>query len=149
MITLTIETPGGATRDISVKPEGSLMEAIRDNGFDDLLAACGGFCSCATCHMHRRDRFIRFGCDVVRRGRPARRVQLPRGKLAPVLSNPVERRVGRSETADRAEGLIVRAAAAGGKSAAAKSLSTGPDAARVPGSYSDLPQWSSWASLAP
>lgn len=30
----------------------SLMEAIRDNGFDELLALCGGCCSCATCHVH-------------------------------------------------------------------------------------------------
>ena len=30
----------------------SVMEAIRDNGFDELLALCGGCCSCATCHIH-------------------------------------------------------------------------------------------------
>ncbi|MEO1044330.1 MAG: 2Fe-2S iron-sulfur cluster-binding protein [Pseudomonadota bacterium] len=30
----------------------SVMEAIRDNGFDELLALCGGCCSCATCHVH-------------------------------------------------------------------------------------------------
>lgn len=30
----------------------TVMEAIRDNGFDDLLALCGGCCSCATCHVH-------------------------------------------------------------------------------------------------
>ena len=30
----------------------SLMEAIRDNGFDQLLAMCGGGCSCAPCHVH-------------------------------------------------------------------------------------------------
>ncbi|WP_423603264.1 2Fe-2S iron-sulfur cluster-binding protein [Sphingomonas sp. MS122] len=51
MIRLTIETPNGETRAIEVMPEGSLMEAIRDNGFDDLLASCGGCCSCATCHI--------------------------------------------------------------------------------------------------
>ena len=28
------------------------METIRDNGFDELLALCGGCCSCATCHVH-------------------------------------------------------------------------------------------------
>ena len=28
------------------------MENIRDNGFDELLALCGGCCSCATCHVH-------------------------------------------------------------------------------------------------
>lgn len=30
----------------------SLMEVIRDSGFDELLALCGGCCSCATCHVH-------------------------------------------------------------------------------------------------
>ncbi len=38
----TIEAPVGRT----------LMEVIRDNGFDELLALCGGCCSCATCHVH-------------------------------------------------------------------------------------------------
>jgi len=33
-------------------PEGrTLMEVIRDNGIDELLALCGGCCSCATCHV--------------------------------------------------------------------------------------------------
>ena len=30
----------------------SVMEVIRDNGIDELLALCGGCCSCATCHVH-------------------------------------------------------------------------------------------------
>lgn len=28
------------------------MEAIRSAGIDELLAICGGCCSCATCHVH-------------------------------------------------------------------------------------------------
>lgn len=28
------------------------MEAIRDNGLDELLALCGGCLSCATCHVY-------------------------------------------------------------------------------------------------
>src|SRR5438874_10759739 len=35
----------------------SLMEVIRDGGFDELLALCGGCCSCATCHVHVDPRF--------------------------------------------------------------------------------------------
>ena len=31
------------------------MEAIRDAGMDELLALCGGCCSCATCHVHIAD----------------------------------------------------------------------------------------------
>ena len=30
----------------------TVMETIRDAGFDELLALCGGCCSCATCHVH-------------------------------------------------------------------------------------------------
>jgi 2Fe-2S ferredoxin len=29
----------------------SVMEMIRDAGIDELLALCGGCCSCATCHV--------------------------------------------------------------------------------------------------
>ncbi len=34
------------------EPTQTLMEAIRDAGIGDLLALCGGVCSCATCHVH-------------------------------------------------------------------------------------------------
>jgi len=30
----------------------SVMEIIRDAGFDDQFALCGGGCSCATCHIY-------------------------------------------------------------------------------------------------
>ena len=40
------------------KPDLSLMEVIRDNGFDELLALCGGCCSCATCHVHVDPAFV-------------------------------------------------------------------------------------------
>lgn len=30
----------------------SVMELIRNAGIDELLALCGGCCSCATCHVH-------------------------------------------------------------------------------------------------
>jgi 2Fe-2S ferredoxin len=36
----------------------TVMEAIRDNGFDELLALCGGCCSCATCHVHVDPAFL-------------------------------------------------------------------------------------------
>jgi 2Fe-2S ferredoxin len=29
----------------------TVMEIIREAGFDELLALCGGACSCATCHV--------------------------------------------------------------------------------------------------
>ncbi len=36
---------------IDAREGTSVMEAIRDNGVDELLALCGGCCSCATCHV--------------------------------------------------------------------------------------------------
>lgn len=51
MITLNIENLEGKIRAVPVEPQGSLMEAIRDNGFSELQALCGGCCSCATCHV--------------------------------------------------------------------------------------------------
>jgi len=29
----------------------TLMEVIRDGGYDDMLALCGGSCACGTCHV--------------------------------------------------------------------------------------------------
>ncbi len=49
---LTVTTRSGETSEIDVGDGLTVMEAIRDNGFDELLALCGGCCSCATCHVH-------------------------------------------------------------------------------------------------
>jgi 2Fe-2S ferredoxin len=52
MPSLTIVTRDGTERTLEGKVGWSVMENIRDNGFDELLALCGGCCSCATCHVH-------------------------------------------------------------------------------------------------
>jgi ferredoxin, 2Fe-2S len=52
MVTITVISREGESKDIQAETGLSLMEVIRDNGFDDLLALCGGCCSCATCHVH-------------------------------------------------------------------------------------------------
>ena len=49
---LIVTTRSGETREVEAQPGLTVMEAIRDNGFDELLALCGGCCSCATCHVH-------------------------------------------------------------------------------------------------
>ena len=49
---LIVTTREGDTSEIDVADGLTVMEAIRDNGFDELLALCGGCCSCATCHVH-------------------------------------------------------------------------------------------------
>ena len=55
---LTIVTRDGAERTVEGRAGWSVMENIRDNGFDELLALCGGCCSCATCHVHVDDEWI-------------------------------------------------------------------------------------------
>ena len=49
---LTVIQRDGESRTIDAQDGLSVMEAIRDNGFDELLALCGGCCSCATCHVY-------------------------------------------------------------------------------------------------
>jgi 2Fe-2S ferredoxin len=49
---LIVTTREGETREVEAQAGLTVMEAIRDNGFDELLALCGGCCSCATCHVH-------------------------------------------------------------------------------------------------
>ena len=55
---LIVTTREGATSEIDVADGLTVMEAIRDNGFDELLALCGGCCSCATCHVHVDPEFL-------------------------------------------------------------------------------------------
>lgn len=49
---LIVTTREGETRAVEAASGITAMEAIRDAGFDELLALCGGCCSCATCHVH-------------------------------------------------------------------------------------------------
>ena len=48
---LVVVTRDGEEKTIEAESGLSVMEIIRDNGFDELLALCGGCCSCATCHV--------------------------------------------------------------------------------------------------
>lgn len=52
MPSITVTDQAGVARAIQPQVGGSLMEALRDAGFDDILALCGGNCSCATCHVY-------------------------------------------------------------------------------------------------
>lgn len=49
---LIVETREGETLELEATDGISVMEIIRDGGVDELLALCGGCCSCATCHIH-------------------------------------------------------------------------------------------------
>lgn len=49
---LIVVTREGEQREVEGEAGLTVMEIIRDNGFDELLALCGGARSCATCHVH-------------------------------------------------------------------------------------------------
>jgi 2Fe-2S ferredoxin len=55
---LIVVTREGEEREIEGEAGLSVMEVIRDAGIDELLALCGGCCSCATCHVHVDPAFV-------------------------------------------------------------------------------------------
>lgn len=52
MVNIVVVNREGQERNVEGQQGLTLMEVIRDNGFDELLALCGGCCSCATCHVY-------------------------------------------------------------------------------------------------
>lgn len=48
---IIITNRDGKKHEIDADPNFTLMEAIRDKGFD-IEASCGGCCACATCHVY-------------------------------------------------------------------------------------------------
>ena len=49
---LNVTTREGVEHEVRPELGLSVMEIIRDAGIDELLALCGGCCSCATCHVY-------------------------------------------------------------------------------------------------
>ena len=58
MAKLIVVTREGEEREIDGDAGLSVMEVIRDAGIDEILALCGGCCSCATCHIHVDPAFV-------------------------------------------------------------------------------------------
>lgn len=54
MPSLTVITRDDARHEIPAEVGLSVMEIIRRAGCDELMALCGGCCSCATCHVYVR-----------------------------------------------------------------------------------------------
>lgn len=49
---IIVVSQSGEKSQVEAQVGRTLMETIRDAGFDEMLALCGGCCSCATCHVH-------------------------------------------------------------------------------------------------
>jgi ferredoxin, 2Fe-2S len=52
MTQLLVTNRAGEEKAVNSKGGQSLMQALRDLGFDEILAICGGVCACATCHVY-------------------------------------------------------------------------------------------------
>lgn len=51
MSSIFVTDRSGTVHALPAAPGMSVMEIIRDNGIDELLALCGGCLACATCHV--------------------------------------------------------------------------------------------------
>ncbi|MFT5572328.1 MAG: 2Fe-2S ferredoxin [Cryomorphaceae bacterium] len=49
---IKVSDSNGESKQVEFQPGSSLMEVLRDAGYEEILAMCGGCCSCATCHIH-------------------------------------------------------------------------------------------------
>jgi len=52
MTTITVIEKDGSQKQIEADEGWSLMEILRDAGYDAIEGACGGSLACATCHMY-------------------------------------------------------------------------------------------------
>lgn len=55
---LIVTTRKGHDHKLEVPVGLTVMEAIRDAGIVEVLALCGGACSCATCHVYADSSFV-------------------------------------------------------------------------------------------
>ena len=58
MPTINVTTRDGRSKAIAGQTARSLMENLRDGGIEEILALCGGCCSCATCHVYVADEWL-------------------------------------------------------------------------------------------
>lgn len=52
MPTIHFITPEGQSRAIEATAGNSIMQTAIDNNIDGIVGDCGGFMTCATCHIH-------------------------------------------------------------------------------------------------
>lgn len=56
-VKLVVIDRDGNERVVSGEIGVSVMETLKEHGCDELVALCGGCCSCATCHVYVDDSF--------------------------------------------------------------------------------------------
>ncbi len=48
---ITVVAVDGQQQEVTFNQGDSLMEVLREAGYEEIEAMCGGCCSCATCHV--------------------------------------------------------------------------------------------------
>ena len=51
-VEIIVTSRDGTQHKVDARQGRSLMEALRDHGFDEIEAICDGSVSCGTCHVH-------------------------------------------------------------------------------------------------
>ena len=49
---VTFVQPSGDQQEVEIATGTTVMEGAVDHGVDGIVAACGGCCSCSTCHVY-------------------------------------------------------------------------------------------------
>ena len=55
---ITYIAQDGSSRVVEAPVGGTVMEGAIDNAVDGIVAACGGCCSCSTCHVYIDEAWI-------------------------------------------------------------------------------------------
>jgi ferredoxin len=55
---VNVTSRDGRTRALTAESGRSLMECLRSGGIEELLALCGGCCSCGTCHVYVAEEWL-------------------------------------------------------------------------------------------
>ncbi|MDK9704315.1 MAG: 2Fe-2S iron-sulfur cluster-binding protein [Sulfuritalea sp.] len=58
MITITFILKDGTRQSIDAEDEANVMQVATFNGVRGIEGACGGFCSCATCHVYVESAYL-------------------------------------------------------------------------------------------
>jgi ferredoxin len=58
MATINVTLRDGRQRQVEAAPGQSLKDALKGGGVGEILALCGGFASCGTCHVHVADAWL-------------------------------------------------------------------------------------------
>jgi 2Fe-2S ferredoxin len=58
VVTITYIDPAGSRHDVNAPVGATVMDTAVKNGVPGIVAECGGFLSCASCHVHVDDSWI-------------------------------------------------------------------------------------------